>query len=97
MKRERTFKRDSKRDSKRDFKRDPNRTFFPRMTARFQVPKGTSFDYKNFQLLQKFLNDRGKIVSRRITGISSKQQRQLTVAVKRARFLALLDSGGVKK
>ncbi len=85
------------RDFKKDFKRDSSRSFYPRMTARFQVPKGTIFDYKNFQLLQKFLNDRGKIISRRITGVSAKQQRQLTTAVKRARFLALLETGGVRK
>ena len=90
-------KKKFKKDFKKDFKRDSNRAFYPRMTARFQVPKGTTFDYKNFQLLQKFLNDRGKIISRRITGISSKQQRQLTTAVKRARFLALLETGGVRK
>ena len=94
IKKEREFKRDS-RDS-RDSK-DSSRTFRPRMTTRFQIPKGTIFDYKNFPLLQKFLNDRGKIISRRITGVSAKQQRQLTVAVKRARFLALLDSQGVRR
>ena len=92
-KEKREFKRD--RDS-RDSKDGP-RSFRPRMTTRFQIPKGTIFDYKNFQLLQKFLNDRGKIISRRITGVSAKQQRQLTVAVKRARFLALLDSQGVRR
>lgn len=47
-------------------------------------------DYKNPQLLRAFLTDRGKIVPARISGVSAKQQRQITKAVKRARMLALL-------
>lgn len=66
-------------------------------TARFQLPKDADIDYKNFTLLQKYLNDRGKIVPRRISEISSKEQRQLAISIKRARYLALLTSGGIKK
>ena len=66
-------------------------------TARFQLPKGADIDYKNFTLLQKYLNDRGKIIPRRISGVTAKQQRQLVVSIKRARHLALLTSGGIKK
>ena len=47
-------------------------------------------DYKNPQLLRAFLTDRGKIVPARISGVTAKQQRQITKAVKRARMLALL-------
>ncbi|MDZ4701750.1 MAG: 30S ribosomal protein S18 [Rhodothermales bacterium] len=47
-------------------------------------------DYKNTELLLRFLNEQGKILPRRITGITAKQQRQLTRAVKRARHLALI-------
>jgi small subunit ribosomal protein S18 len=47
-------------------------------------------DYKNPGLLRYFLSDRGKIVPARISNISSRQQRQLTRAIKRARQLALL-------
>ena len=54
-------------------------------------------DYKNVSLLQKFLNERGKMLSRRFSGVSAKTQRQVASAVKRARFLALLPSGGVMK
>jgi len=68
-----------------------------RSTTRFQLPKDADIDYKNVGLLQKFLNDRGKIVPRRISGISAKNQRTLAVAIKRARYLALLITGGVKK
>ena len=49
-----------------------------------------SFDYKDIDTLQKFINERGKIVSRRVTGLSAKQQRMVTRAVKRARNMALL-------
>ena len=66
-------------------------------TARFQLPKDADIDYKNFPLLQKYLNDRGRIIPRRISEISAKEQRQLSISIKRARQLALLTSGGIKK
>jgi small subunit ribosomal protein S18 len=47
-------------------------------------------DYKNPQLLKHFLTDRGKVVPARITGVSARQQRSITKAIKRARLLALL-------
>ena len=47
-------------------------------------------DYKDVDLLRKFVTERGKILPRRITGLTSQQQRDLTGAVKRARLLALL-------
>lgn len=47
-------------------------------------------DYKNPQLLKHFLTDRGKIVPARITGVTARQQRSITKAIKRARLLALL-------
>ena len=47
-------------------------------------------DYKNPQALKAFLTDRGKIVPGRTAGLTAKQQRALTKAVKRARMLALL-------
>jgi len=47
-------------------------------------------DYKDPDFLKKFLNDQGKILPRRITGTSLKFQRQLAVAIKRARHLGLL-------
>ena len=47
-------------------------------------------DYSNIKLLQRFLNDQGKILPRRITGVNAKQQRAITRAVKYARHLALL-------
>jgi small subunit ribosomal protein S18 len=47
-------------------------------------------DYKDVKLLQKFITEQGKIIPKRITGTSSKYQRQLAVAIKRARHMALL-------
>ena len=47
-------------------------------------------DYKDEKLLSRFISDRGKILPRRLSGVSSRHQRQLSVAIKRARYLALL-------
>jgi small subunit ribosomal protein S18 len=47
-------------------------------------------DYKDTRLLARFVNEQGKILPSRITGISSKMQRQLTQAIKRARHLGLM-------
>nr|YP_009395176.1 ribosomal protein S18 [Bryothamnion seaforthii]ARW63944.1 ribosomal protein S18 [Bryothamnion seaforthii] len=47
-------------------------------------------DYKDIDLLRKFINDQGKILSRRSTGLNSKQQKKVTKSIKRARILALL-------
>ena len=47
-------------------------------------------DYKDVDLLRKFITERGKILPRRITGLTAKQQRDLTTAIKRARIVALL-------
>ncbi len=47
-------------------------------------------DYKNVEFLKRYINEEGKILPRRITGLSAKYQRQLTKAIKRARHLALL-------
>jgi small subunit ribosomal protein S18 len=47
-------------------------------------------DYKDTALLRKFISDRGKIRARRVTGVTSQQQRQIARAVKNAREMALL-------
>ena len=49
-----------------------------------------TLDYKDVELLSKFLTEQGKILPRRVTGLTTKQQTKLTKAVKRARILALL-------
>jgi small subunit ribosomal protein S18 len=47
-------------------------------------------DYKDTEILKKFLNPHGRMISRKKTGVSAKSQRQLATAVKRARFIGLL-------
>ena len=54
------------------------------------IKPGEPIDYKDVDLLKKFITERGKILPRRLTGITAKQQRDLTTAVKRARIVALL-------
>ena len=65
--------------------------------TRMSIPKGTQIDYKNIAFLQKCLTERGKVFSRRLTSATAKQQRLITVAVKRARFLGLLPVGYSKR
>jgi small subunit ribosomal protein S18 len=50
----------------------------------------TRIDYKDTDLLKKFISERGKILPRRVTGTSAKYQRKLTIAIKRSRTMALL-------
>lgn len=47
-------------------------------------------DYKDPARLKRFLTERGKVLPRRMTGLSAKQQRQISLAIKRARHLGLL-------
>lgn len=56
----------------------------------FCVDKVESIDYKETHKLRKYITERGKILPRRISGNCAKHQRQVTIAVKRARNIALL-------
>lgn len=51
---------------------------------------GEAIDYKDVELLSKFLTEQGKILPRRVTGLTTKQQAKLTKAVKKARVISLL-------
>ncbi|GEL13148.1 hypothetical protein FC15_GL000513 [Lapidilactobacillus concavus DSM 17758] len=51
-------------------------------------------DYKDTELLKRFISERGKILPRRVTGTSALNQRKLTIAIKRARIMALLPFVG---
>jgi small subunit ribosomal protein S18 len=62
----------------------------PRKRCYFMTNRITVIDYKDANLLKRFLSDRGKILPRRITGVSAFYQRKLTVAIKRARAAGLL-------
>src|SRR5580693_1290775 len=69
----------------------PRRPFFRRRkTCPFSGEGAPKIDYKDVKLLQRFISERGKIVPSRITAVSAKKQRELAVAIKRARFLGLL-------
>jgi small subunit ribosomal protein S18 len=66
-------------------------------SVKYILPKDAKLEYKNISLIQKYLTDRGKILSRRITGITGKEQREIMIAIKRARYLGLLSVGSSKK
>ncbi|MBM3593059.1 MAG: 30S ribosomal protein S18 [Alphaproteobacteria bacterium] len=61
-----------------------------RKSCPFSGQGAPKIDYKDVRLLSRFLSERGKIVPARITSVSAKKQRELAIAIKRARFLALL-------
>lgn len=59
-------------------------------SSHFNVDGSNKIDYKDLDTLREYITETGKIVPSRITGISAKQQRQLSTAIKRARFVALI-------
>ena len=69
-------------------KRRPNRR--RRKVCAFCVDKVDYIDYKDVAKLRRYITERAKILPRRISGCCAKHQRQLTVAIKRARYIALL-------
>lgn len=71
-------------------KRDRRNRRPRRKVCSFCVDKVEEIDYKDVAKLRKFITERGKILPRRITGTCAKHQRQLTIAIKRARNVALL-------
>ncbi len=64
--------------------------FRRRKFCRFTAEKVVEIDYKDLDTLKGYITETGKIVPSRITGTNAKYQRQLSTAIKRARFLALL-------
>jgi small subunit ribosomal protein S18 len=67
-----------------------SRQFRRKKFCRFTAEGVKEIDYKDVQMLKSFISETGKIVPSRITGTNARYQRQLTSAIKRARFLALL-------
>ena len=61
-----------------------------RKTCPFSGANAPKIDYKDIRLLQRYISERGKIVPSRITAVSQKKQRELAVAIKRARIIGLL-------
>lgn len=67
------------------------RRFRPRKKVDpFEKDKTKKIDYKDVALLKNYISDRGKILPRRITGLNAKHQREMTIAIKRARQVALI-------
>jgi small subunit ribosomal protein S18 len=65
-------------------------SFRRRKQCYFSAKDAGEVDFKDIELLKKFITETGKIIPSRITGTTAKYQRLLTVAIKRARLLALL-------
>ena len=78
------------RNSDRPRKPTKRRYFPKRRHCSFCADKAQAIDYKEVAKLRRFLSDRGKIEPRRKTGVCAKHQRILSVALKRARHIALL-------
>jgi small subunit ribosomal protein S18 len=78
----------------KDKRKDAERSFRPlfkrRKFCRFTAEGIKEIDYKDVELLKDFINENGRIIPARITGTKAHYQRQLSAAIKRARFLALL-------
>ena len=68
----------------------PRRPRTRRKVCRFCVEKATSIDYKDSRKLQGFITEAGKIMPRRMSGVCAEHQRDLAIAIKRARIMALL-------
>ena len=67
-----------------------NNLFKRRKFCRFTAEKIEWIDYKDIDILKDFVNENGRIIPARITGTKARYQRQLGIAIKRARFLALI-------
>jgi len=74
----------------KDKKRGSKGLFRRKKFCRFTVEKVKQIDYKDINVLKDYIGENGKIMPARITGTKAHYQRQLGVAIKRARFLALL-------
>ena len=70
--------------------RKKKKRYVPQKVCRFCVDKVEHIDYKDLRRIRNLMTERGKIISRRISGNCARHQRQLTTAIKRARNIALL-------
>ena len=91
-------RRKEKKDDKKRFRR-PTRTALSmeagyRRKCRFCADKMKEIDYRDISRLKRYITEKGKIMPARTTGTCAKHQRQLTDAIKRARFMALLPYVG---
>ena len=77
------------RDEKRNTPFEERKKFCP-----FSQKSSPIIDYKDIKLLNRFISEKGKIIPSRITNVSSKKQKELALAIKRARFLSLMSYTG---
>ncbi len=80
--------------AKKPARRRRRRIYHRRKVCRFCADSSLVIDYKEPKALKYFITERGKIIPRRITGTCAKHQRALTLAIKRARAIALLPFVG---
>ena len=78
-----------KRDDKKNSPFEERKRFCP-----FSRPNSPRIDYKDVKMLSRFISEKGKMTPSRITNVSSKKQKLLAQAIKRARFLALMSYTG---
>jgi small subunit ribosomal protein S18 len=83
-------RKDARKDPRGRDRSGQRQLFKRRKFCRFTAEKMEWVDYKNVDLLKDFINENGKIIPARITGTKTGFQRQLSTAIERARFLALL-------
>ena len=87
------FKRNIKKNNQRNLTR-LNLFQVPRYQFKKKCPltgkNAPEIDYKNIKLLKKYMSENGKILPSRITSVSQKKQRELSLSIKRARVLALI-------
>ena len=84
------MKKNAKRNNKNDYDDDYKFKKIRKKACPLCADKTIVLDYKNPDQLRKFINERGKILPRRATGACSKHQRDITTAVNRSRYIALL-------
>ena len=75
-----------KKDDKKNSPFEERKRFCP-----FSQPTSPKIDYKDLKLLSRFISEKGKMIPSRITNVSSKKQKLLAKAIKRARFLSLMS------
>lgn len=80
---------DTREDYKKKKKPQKRKTFVKK-TCRFCEGKMPNIDYKDTDCLRQFITERGKMLSRRLTGNCAKHQRKISQAIKKARYIALL-------
>ena len=86
----REMRRDKRDRNDKNDKRDKKDRFFRKRFCRFCADEKLTIDYKDGRALSPFVTERGKIVPRRITSTCAYHQRELALAIKRARQLALI-------